>query len=1619
VQIPRRQNSRLSAVVLQFLVHGNIKAVYRSASAANLDSSSLASPRCSCPWWLNAIVESDSQVIISLSYLESPSPWSLAALVDDIRLWAKNRKDNLKSLRYEDTIHNINNSKQKTVSKNKSNSKEYVNSKESDAVRDGEINVNLEPNREEGEVIRDKEVEKVLNKEGIIKEKCVNVESNGIDSALGLNAEENLGVFGTDDYEVNSSNDSDNNTPTSPLQGNNGNNCSPNADGSLPKPVHKSFSYASMVKSDAIPNSLDFIPTLITEFGNEVVIFDEEIVQKGSERWCLTVCGHFVGYDMHINELSFEIGMNMVEPKKLPVWVKLSNVSLEAWCVKGISAMASSLGKPILMDTMTAIMCYKGIGNFGYARVLVEMDPEKDLKSEIEIQYVDNGNKIKGNKKGGDVLSGENGTTNPVEGEENDSGHGDHKADTINDVSIQGKRKQYWNNRPGIYANQQHQYQQNKKEFRRKQPENANNVKNNVKSSEANYVERNKWKVKDNVIKDIRSTANKYSILDSLPEDNDLELKTLKERMIVDKFLNEKIQPTLLESITWSKDMIKYFKDKLEIDMIKESEADIEEDVLEVNNSTANVMRDKDISGIKEMFLVKIYMEYKIRTWNIRGMNTLEKQNEVINLIRSENLKICAVLETRLKSKKLVKACDRVFQRWSWVSNMQDCIKGCRIVIGWDNDETSVQVIHKTSQSIFCVISARKYNFKCFYTFVDAANEGTERRCLWEELVNEKRFVNGNSRCVAECLNKIEVEDISRTVLHFTWTKNLLKTKAGSMTGILKKLDRVMSNEDFIGQFPNAHAKFLPYIISDHTPSVLCIPTTLKKKHKAFRFSNFITEKQEFLPLVKEKWSQDINCVYMYQVVQKMKKLKSPLNHLGWSSPCEEFHDAEADEEKFLWQHAKIKWLSEGDKNNSYFHKVLKGRNNKSKILSLNDSNGNSYEEDQIPNLFLKHFEEFIGTSYPVHEIEDRGTLFQRKISNEAALNMIAEFSDKEIMMAMFDIEESKAPGPDGFTSALFKKAWDIIGTDICNAVKEFFRTGRMLGEVNATLISLIPKIQTPNKVTDFRPIACCNVLHKCISKAITNRIKHVLGMLVSNNQSAFISGRSIQDNILLTQEIIKGYNRKGGPKRVAFKIDLQKAYDSISWSFLKRTLEEFGFHDKMVNWIMQCATTAGFSINVNGERVGAIKLTHVCFADDLLVMCYGDSKAVMVIKSALDEFSACSGLMPNNSKSSVFFGSLNEEECCEIKTVLPFATGSLLVRYLGVPLIAKRLSVKDCRLQLINQSDTAKGKAKIAWKNICKPKDQGGLGLKNLHIWNKALLAKHVWNIATKKDSLWVKCVHSVKLRGKNIWEISADVNDSWEWRNLLCIRDLIRNNVKCIIRNGNDTSIWFDNWCNLSLLSQFISYRDLYDERLGDDMKVSDMLVNDRVVWRNKFGKDMDFSVSIVNTDLNEQGHVVPWWKLMWFSQCIPKPSFILWLAVQNRLNLEDLNHLMFQCSFAKEIWNKISLNAEFQTNSLDLMEIIQYLIDAGNGNNIKSIIRRIAFAASVYGVWTERNGRIFKDSKRSCDEVVKSIIDTIRNKLLGIKVKDTSAVRDVERKWAISCNKIHSKKSLARMG
>lgn len=148
---------------------------------------------------------------------------------------------------------------------------------------------------------------------------------------------------------------------------------------------------------------------------------------------------------------------------------------------------------------------------------------------------------------------------------------------------------------------------------------------------------------------------------------------------------------------------------------------------------------------------------------------------------------------------------------------------------------------------------------------------------------------------------------------------------------------------------------------------------------------------------------------------------------------------------------------------------------------------------------------------------------------------------------ALFSIPDEKSPGIDGYTSQFYKKPWDIVGPEVVDAIQDFFLHGKLLAEVNVTALTLIRKVRCPSTVEDYRPIACCSIIYKIITKLICNRLGCVLPDLVAPNQGAFIIGRSIITNIMLYQDLVKRFN----PSRkhvlgALMKIDLRKAYDSI-----------------------------------------------------------------------------------------------------------------------------------------------------------------------------------------------------------------------------------------------------------------------------------------------------------------------------------------------------------------------------------------------------------------------------------------------------------------------------------------
>ncbi|XP_071687068.1 uncharacterized protein [Rutidosis leptorrhynchoides] len=543
-------------------------------------------------------------------------------------------------------------------------------------------------------------------------------------------------------------------------------------------------------------------------------------------------------------------------------------------------------------------------------------------------------------------------------------------------------------------------------------------------------------------------------------------------------------------------------------------------------------------------------------SWNIRGMCQVDKQKEVAKFIKDEHLCMCAVIETHLKPGNINKACQNVFKHWNWASNVVLSPNSCRIIVGWNNNVINSMILQVDRQVILCLVESIDKKIKFYCSYVYGSNSGKERKST------------------------------------------------------LKKLDRIMCNNDFFSTYPQARGIFLPYMVSDHSPSLLNIPNCLVKRKRSFRFMNHVTCKDEFLSVVEQAWKEQVVGHKMFQVVTKLKKLKKKFNSLNWNngnvfSKVTEMKD-------------RLRKCQDAIDKNPHDH-----QSRVAAVNALNDyekqnkkslfccSRRLKFSGDLVADQFVDHFQKFLGDNGKCIPLQRMGNIFENKLSNEESIAMVGPVTDEEVKSALFDIDDNKASGPDGYSSLFFKKAWNIV--------------------------------------------------------------------------------------------------------------------------------------------------------------------------DDLLVFCHGDEFSVSVIKKGLDDFGLVSGLVPN----------------LKITNLLQFSVGKLPMKYLGVPLLAKKLGIQDCkslinkikkkvlnwknrklsyagRLQLVAsvlsymqnywasvyilpcgviddidrilktflwcQDGSLKGRAKVAWKDVCLPKDQGRLGLKPLKEWNETFVVKNLWRIFTQSDSLWSK---------------------------------------------------------------------------------------------------------------------------------------------------------------------------------------------------------------------------------------------------------------------------------------
>ncbi|KAL0295665.1 UNVERIFIED_CONTAM: hypothetical protein Scaly_3093700 [Sesamum calycinum] len=272
----------------------------------------------------------------------------------------------------------------------------------------------------------------------------------------------------------------------------------------------------------------------------------------------------------------------------------------------------------------------------------------------------------------------------------------------------------------------------------------------------------------------------------------------------------------------------------------------------------------------------------------------------------------------------------------------------------------------------------------------------------------------------------------------------------------------------------------------------------------------------------------------------------------------------------------------------------------------INEDGHTLTTQEDVVNEFVSFYQRLLGGDRRREFIDLRylRPWARHVLTQEESQALVQSVTREEIKDAFFDIAEDKAPGPDGYSSGFYKAAWPVIGEEMIKAILEFFTTGRLLKQVNTTILALIPK-----------------------------RLRLVLDKLISPSQNAFVPGRSIGDNILLAQELFAGYNRQGLPMRCALKVDLRKAYDTVEWDFLSAVLQMFGFPGTFIGWVEECVTT----LCSRYASMGTLTVSSRVPGDDLLLFCKADVASVRVFRHGLASSPNCPGYMPIHKRVSLF----------------------------------------------------------------------------------------------------------------------------------------------------------------------------------------------------------------------------------------------------------------------------------------------------------------------------------------------------------------------------------------------
>ncbi|XP_022858589.1 uncharacterized protein LOC111379447 [Olea europaea var. sylvestris] len=268
--------------------------------------------------------------------------------------------------------------------------------------------------------------------------------------------------------------------------------------------------------------------------------------------------------------------------------------------------------------------------------------------------------------------------------------------------------------------------------------------------------------------------------------------------------------------------------------------------------------------------------------------------------------------------------------------------------------------------------------------------------------------------------------------------------------------------------------------------------------------------------------------------------------------------------------------------------------------------------QDQVAREFVQFYTNLLGKSKPVRLIEldiiSNGPL----ISLEQGNSLIRDISSEEIKRSTHWLSwNSSHQDTSSNKSTTLSLLWcqsqvtylalEIIGLYLVVMISTK-SSGYILKQINYTVIALMPKSSHAPSIGDYRPISCCNAIYKVIIKILASRLRLILGNIVDHAQATFVEGRIMMENIHLTQELMRQYNRKKIAPRYLLKIDLRKAYYSISWDFLKGFLEHFP--SRFIQMVRAAINDSEYNYHPN---CGPLKITHLGFMDDFILFARED----------------------------------------------------------------------------------------------------------------------------------------------------------------------------------------------------------------------------------------------------------------------------------------------------------------------------------------------------------------------------------------------------------------------------